>query len=428
MTSPTQGGEPMVTAFARVKDVDATLARAVELGGRIVQPAQHVPGVTSARSPTRRATLWASRPRTDQQRTGRTGRPGPALSPGAGLAPRRRARQTGRVTAPLSIDQVLRHRARVSHLDRKLPAGSFAEAAWGGLQDSVPRSGVISLHARVAETKPDSWEDPSDVQIWFRGGADYLVPREDAGIFTLGSYPRDPERAAEIERLADAVHRVARGETLKVAEVSARLAAATPVAVRYAAPTGRVHIRWDASNIWLIPVDRPDLDVEDARRQLACRFIHWFGPTTRAALARWTGVKLAEATETWRSIESELTEVELQGERRFMLTADIEAARSAERLEGVRLLPFDDAYTKLDRELLLPDPARRDVVLPRTGKGHIPGAILVDGEIVGSWQRQQRKVTTHPFGRLPVQVRDAIEAEALSFPIAGASPATVAWA
>jgi predicted enzyme related to lactoylglutathione lyase len=36
----------MVTVFAGVKDVDATLARAVELGGRIVQPAQHVPGVT----------------------------------------------------------------------------------------------------------------------------------------------------------------------------------------------------------------------------------------------------------------------------------------------------------------------------------------------------------------------------------------------
>jgi predicted enzyme related to lactoylglutathione lyase len=44
--SPTQDGEPMVTVFAGVADVQATLDRAVQLGGRIVQPAQKVPGVT----------------------------------------------------------------------------------------------------------------------------------------------------------------------------------------------------------------------------------------------------------------------------------------------------------------------------------------------------------------------------------------------
>ena len=44
--SPTQGGEPMVTVFAVVPDVEAALERAVALGGRIIQPAQHVPGVS----------------------------------------------------------------------------------------------------------------------------------------------------------------------------------------------------------------------------------------------------------------------------------------------------------------------------------------------------------------------------------------------
>ena len=32
--------------FVGVEDVEATLARAEELGGKIVQPAQQVPGVT----------------------------------------------------------------------------------------------------------------------------------------------------------------------------------------------------------------------------------------------------------------------------------------------------------------------------------------------------------------------------------------------
>ncbi len=43
---PLQGGEDSVLFFIGVQDVAATLQRAEELGGRIVQPAQEVPGVT----------------------------------------------------------------------------------------------------------------------------------------------------------------------------------------------------------------------------------------------------------------------------------------------------------------------------------------------------------------------------------------------
>ncbi len=332
----------------------------------------------------------------------------------------------------VSPEQVLRYRARVSHLDAKLPAGSFAKAAWGGLQDSVPRAGVISLHARVMATKPDSWEDPSVVQIWFRGGADYIVPRVDAGVFTLGSSPRDAERAAELDRLADDIHRASDGQMTNVKDVSKLLGHAHQLGLRVSGLTGRVHIRWDASRIWLIPVDRPEIDPEDARRELARRFLHWFGPTTKLALARWTGVMARDATATWRAIEPDLAAVEIEGApgQRFMLAADLDTIAGARPVSGVRLLPFGDAFTKLDPELLVPDEALREGVLPRLGqgKGYIPGAILVDGAIVGGWQRQQRKVTLHPFWVLPAHVREAIEAEALGFPIDARFPARVAWA
>jgi uncharacterized protein len=43
---PAQGGSPMVTLFAGVADVKATLDQALTLGGKIVQPATKVPGVT----------------------------------------------------------------------------------------------------------------------------------------------------------------------------------------------------------------------------------------------------------------------------------------------------------------------------------------------------------------------------------------------
>ena len=44
--SPLQGGTPLVTFFVGVADVAATLEAAVAQGGRVIQPATSVPGVT----------------------------------------------------------------------------------------------------------------------------------------------------------------------------------------------------------------------------------------------------------------------------------------------------------------------------------------------------------------------------------------------
>ena len=41
-----QGGSPMVTVYAEVDDIEVALAKAVELGGSIVQEPTEVPGVT----------------------------------------------------------------------------------------------------------------------------------------------------------------------------------------------------------------------------------------------------------------------------------------------------------------------------------------------------------------------------------------------
>jgi hypothetical protein len=340
------------------------------------------------------------------------------------------------VSIRVSREQVVRYRLRASHLDRKLPAGRIADAAWGGLQDSVPRGGVTALHARVEGTAPDSWEDPSLVQVWFRGGADYIVPRADVGVFTLGARPRDPEAAARLDRLADDIHRVTNGETLPVREVQSRLSFQDRTLIKITAPSGRVHIRWDASNIWLIPAEGPDLDPEDARLELGRRFVRWFGPTTKALFGRWTGASADDAAATWTALEPELVEVTVAGGAetsagtRFALASAVDAITGAEPVEGVRLIPFDDPLTKLDKELLVADRAHRDLAFPPVGtsRGYIPGAILVDGEVVGVWQRQQRRVTIQPWRRVSEPVREAIDEEALGLPIPGSSKRSVRWA
>src|SRR4026208_1688040 len=109
--------------------------------------------------------------------------------------------------------------------------------------------------------------------------------------------------------------------------------------------------------------------------------------------------------------------------RRSGLAAAAAALRSAKPISGVRLLPFDDPYTKTDKAHLVPDERRRRVAGPprRPSPRYPPGAALGGGEVVGGGQRRGRKVPVHPFrgSRLAGAVREAIEAEALGFPIAG---------
>ena len=88
------------------------------------------------------------------------------------------------VTTPLlalTRPQILAFRRRVGALDERLPAGerSLRQAAWAGLQDSMPRAAVLSIHARVEGADPMSWDDPSLVQLWGPRYQVYVVAARD---------------------------------------------------------------------------------------------------------------------------------------------------------------------------------------------------------------------------------------------------------
>ena len=69
-----------------------------------------------------------------------------------------------------------------------------------------------------------------------------------------------------------------------------------------------------------------------------------------------------------------------------------------------------------DRELLIPDYTRRSELW--TSRVW-PGAVLVDGEIVGTWRRANANMTVRPWRRLARAEREAVEAEASSLPLPG---------
>ncbi len=332
-----------------------------------------------------------------------------------------------------TTEQVLAFRARASHLAAKLPSGSFTDAARGGLQDSIPRAGVIGLHARVENVQPIDWDDPSLCQIWFRGGADYIIPRSDIAPFTLGTLPRDEDKRRSIEDAAERVIDFLAGREVKTREVSEALFGANVregMTIRQTSRSGRVLIRWNASTIFAYACERPEMDEEEARLELCRRFLRWFGPQPKDRFAWWTGVEPSDATQTWSALADEMVAVEVDDKPRMMLGADVDDLLTAEPIAGVRLIHNDDPWVKADRPMHLSDPTLRNRVFPPVGSspGYIPGAVVVDGKIVGVWQRQQRKVTIHPWRRLSKVTREAIESEALSLPIASSAKARVSWA
>jgi hypothetical protein len=335
---------------------------------------------------------------------------------------------------------VLHFRARQTRLDRRLPAGSHRVAAWGGLQDTVPRAALSALHARMEGVGPASWEDPALVQVWFRG-SDYVVPAADLAVFTLGALPRDPARAAAMDAFGAAVAEVLDGRPLPRREVVAALPPvlaragvglghdpdrAASMLLRTSAAAARYLIRWDARTIAVLPVERPDADPEAARLELARRFLGWHGPATDAMFSRWASVSPPDAAQTWARLAPELVPVDVAGQARHVLARDEEALAGARPADGVRLLPMGDPLWALDRALVgwdaadVPAPVRDERGEAVTSRlvNSLGGRILVDGRLEGAWGREQARMAIHLWRPDATELdRVLAEAEAFAGPI-----------
>jgi hypothetical protein len=330
-------------------------------------------------------------------------------------------RPMSRLPLELTRAQILAFRRRVGALDERLPAGarSLRKAAWAGLQDSMPRAALLSIHARVDGAHPSTWEDRALVQVWGPRFSVYVVPARDHAIFTLGRHPEDGAGRRRAEEMAAMIHAFLAGRQLNDNEVAAGLGVHN--ALRYATTTGTVLIRWAGARapvVWTVP--RPEIEPLEARRELARRYLHVYGPTTPGAFAVWAGLGAKEAAAAFDSLARSLLPVRTPIGDAWVLARDEPAIRAAPGPPAAaRLLPSGDAYWLLqgaDRELLVPDATRRGALwTPRVW----PGAVLVGGEITGTWRRAQAKLTIEPWRRISQAERAAVEAEAQSLPLPG---------
>jgi hypothetical protein len=329
----------------------------------------------------------------------------------------------------LSRERILAFRRRVGGLDERLPRGrrSLRQAAWAGLQDSMPRAALLSIHARVEGTRPSTWEDPSLIQLWGPRFSAYVVAARDLPVFSLGRLPDAASARRRAEDLATRLHAHLGDRQMPYGEAGAALGV-DPNALRYAAATGTVAIRWDGARqptVWCLP--RPEMDPANARAELARRHLHVFGPSTALAFARWAGITPRGGAAAFDLLGPTLVPVRTPIGDASILAEDepLFGRRTARASSGVRLLPSGDAYYLLqgrDRELLVPQAARRAALWTTRVW---PGAVLLDGEIVGTWRRANAVVSIEPWGRMSRQVRDAVEREAASLPLPGVAGSIV---
>lgn len=320
--------------------------------------------------------------------------------------------------------QVLAYRRTVQALDVRLPGGpdSLRRAAWAGLQDSMPRAALLSIHARVADAEPSIWADPALVQVWGPRFSAYVVAAADRAIFTLGRLPDGPKARRFAEDIAARLHAFLDGRAMSYAEAGHALGVA-PNSLRYGAPTGTILINWDGARrptLWTVPA--PEVDPRAARLELARRYVHVFGPTNAEAFAQWAGIPSASGRAAFHALRGSLTAARTPVGDGWILTQDEPTVRApTPPPSAARLLPSGDAFFLLqgaDRELLVPHAARRQLLwTPRVW----PGALLVGGEIVGTWRRAEASVTIQPWRPLDAAERETVEAEAAGLPLPGIS-------
>ena len=331
----------------------------------------------------------------------------------------------------LTRSQILAFRRKAGGLDVRFPRGqdSLRRAAWAGLQDSMPRAALLSIHARVEGTGPSTWEDPSLIQLWGPRFNIFIVATADRAVFSLGTLPDDAEGRRRAEDLAARLHAVLGGARMPSGEAG-RALGLHPGMFMYAAATGTVLIRWDGARrpiVWTVP--RPQTSPSDARLELARRYLHIYGPTTPEAFGRWAGIGRPPGVAAFEALGTSLTPVRTPIGDAWILTED-EAALRADLgpVAAARLLPSGDALLLLhgaDRDLLVPDAGRRGALwTPRVW----PGGLLVGGEIAGTWRRASKTLTVQPWRPLSPAERDAVAAEAESFPLPGiAGRIAVRW-
>jgi hypothetical protein len=329
------------------------------------------------------------------------------------------------MTLEVSREQVLAFRWHAQQLDR--PAGSATDADLLdlGVQDT-------GAGAAWALTQRGVAEPPSSLLAWTLRGAPHLYRRADAAAVATATSPFSDADAGKriydaatplrraglgilegLREVAEASRAIVDGPTVK-GELSAGLTAVLdPVHLRHCVPCDAIH-PWEMpfrlaalqAGLELEPSTSPPVlrrvsgfepplfgqagGEAEPRLHVVRAYLRFFGPATPKDVAAYLDAPVAEVRGHW-------PEDAVQVDGGWVLAADVDAltAPVPPPVGDLRLLGAFDPWLQLrDRETLVADPARRKDLWRNLGR---PGAVVVDGEVVGTWRPRSagKKLTLH---------------------------------
>ena len=324
----------------------------------------------------------------------------------------------------VSREQVLSYRVHAQQLDRE--AGTLASASLDdvalldmGAQDTGPDGALWALAVRGVDTA--ALDPTALITAWTLRGAPHVYRRADLPSVASAVQPfseadaakrifdaSKPLKAAGITSL-QALDTVAREMRAIVDEPMVKGDVSTALTARLAEP----YLRWcrpcQATHPYEMPfrfgarrgglelqagtsppvlqraegLDTPPFEggaPVDPRHDVVRATLHLLGPATVKQVAGYLDATVADEGRRW---PHDTTEVEVDGEQRWVLDDDVDALLAASTTTARLLGPYDLFLQGRDRDLLVPDAAHAKALRPVIGR---PGAVLLGREVVGLWR------------------------------------------
>jgi hypothetical protein len=330
------------------------------------------------------------------------------------------------MTASVSRRDVLAFRVRAQQLDRDAGTPGDTAVLDIGVQDTGPDGALWALANRGVDV---SGLAPDDlVMLWTIRGAPHVYRRGDMPQVAAAVEPfseddagkrifdaTKPLKAAGISNLealdavAAAMHDIVTEPMVK-GEVSTLLTQRMDEPyLRFCRPCNATHLyempfRLAAVRAGLElrpgtspPVLQPIPDFAPAsepspRFDVVRAYLRLLGPATPKHVAGYLDAPVMDVKARW---PEDAVEVSVDGETRWLLAEDADALTGGAAPTTRLLGPYDLYLQGKDRPLLVDDPAHAKALWPVLGR---PGAVLVDGEVAGTWRPRQSG------GKLRVQV------------------------
>lgn len=353
----------------------------------------------------------------------------------------------------VSREQVLAYRVHAQGLHRTGRTLERLAVLDFGVQDAAPQLARLAFDARLSITPPPDVYGPGKplALVWSLRGAPYVHRRADLDAVAAALYPLSEQDAGgrlnetgpavqragipaveQFELAVSAMRSVVTKSMGKGAVSTAVTKKLPEVMRRNCRSCGTSHISDSAMRASFLPAGlelEPDTSPPVLRRRpkaalpkhvdraalrrLVLAYLTLLGPASPADAADYLGARRADLADAWP--ESDLMEVRVGNAKATYLPKGAgKALASPPEPDVVRLLgPFDPYLQARDRTVLVPDQAAHKTLWPVLAR---PGAVLVDGEIAGTWRGRSSggklTVAVDLFGALPDPVWHQVEAEA----------------